>query len=94
MECERRRRRIDEESNPPGSRLQKLLKDPTKENIHITFDVCDSQGAFHPASCKIYYPTQFEALRSLNEDDTYLLSMSLCMKQEMTGGKSGKCSCY
>lgn len=54
---------------------------------HLKYQFADGDTHF---SCKIFYSEQFEALRSsCGNSDTFIQSLSRCVKWDSSGGKSG-----
>ncbi|PWA00505.1 hypothetical protein BB558_003441 [Smittium angustum] len=63
---------------------QVLLRSPAR---HVEFGFVSGQTQFN---CKLYFISQFEALRSMNFCElTFIESLSRCTRFTVTGGKSG-----
>ena len=69
---------------------EKELLDPNDNLIKVTFEV-EENGIPAKVCCKIFFATQFAAIREARDAFSYLLSLSICSLQDMHGGKSGKC---
>lgn len=88
MEVETMKRLVDAGSIEGCCALEKYLLDQNDNIVKIVLDIDDDGNQFNVA-CKIYFASQFDALRSANDLHTYILSLSICTPQDMHGGKSG-----
>lgn len=70
--------------NPPGE-LEKIMN--KYSTTHLKYQYLDGQTTL---SCKIFYSEQFEAFRkACGNDDSFIQSLSRCVKWDSSGGKSG-----
>ena len=75
--------------------LEELLKD-CPQNIAVlkmftkTWTVVNDPS-YERIACKIFFATQFEAIRTVRDAYAFVLSLSVSSAQDMHGGKSGAC---
>lgn len=70
---------------------EKELLDPNDNMVKAVFEV-EENGLPCKVCCKIFFATQFAAIREARDAFSYLLSLSICQPQDTHGGKSGGCS--
>lgn len=88
MELEAMKRLVDEGGIEGCCSLEKYLLDQNDNLIRILLDVEDN-GIPYKLACKIFFASQFEAIRCSKDYHSFILSLSICSVQDMHGGKSG-----
>ncbi|QBM86232.1 1-phosphatidylinositol-3-phosphate 5-kinase [Metschnikowia aff. pulcherrima] len=82
---ERKFKKRNDQAKSEESDLEIALN-KTKSN-HLKYQFVDGSTEM---SCKVFYSEQFDALRkACGVDDSYIQSLSRCVKWNSTGGKSG-----
>lgn len=67
---------------------EKEILDPNDNMVKVVFEV-EENGLPCKVCCKIFFATQFAAIREARDAFSYLLSLSVCQPQDTHGGKSG-----
>ncbi|CBK21580.2 uncharacterized protein [Blastocystis hominis] len=67
---------------------EKELLDPNDNMVKVVLEV-EENGLPCKVCCKIFFATQFAAIREARDAFSYLLSLSICQPQDTHGGKSG-----
>ena len=88
-ECQAIRKLVDSGSIEGCCAAERYLLDGNDNHIKVAVDVEEGGTPMH-VMCKIYFATQFDAIRSIRDAYSYLLSLSICSSQDMHGGKSGR----
>ena len=81
-------RKFKKNFNTEGAKVSPLEQILTKsKSNHLKYQFIDGNTNL---SCKIFYSEQFEALRkACGVDESFIQSLSRCVKWQSSGGKSG-----
>lgn len=82
------KRIVDEGAIVGTCDLEKYLLDQNDNVVKIVLEI-DDNGNPCSLTCKIFFASQFEAIRNANDLSSFILSLSVCSLQDMHGGKSG-----
>ena len=67
---------------------ERFMLDQNDNDVKLILDV-EENGNPGKLVCKIFFATQFEAIRMVRDAANYELSLSVCKVQDVHGGKSG-----
>lgn len=79
---------VDDGSIEGCCSLEKYLLDQNDNVVKVVLNI-EEDGIAYKLACKVYFASQFEAIRNAMDLHSYILSLSICSVQDMHGGKSG-----
>ena len=67
---------------------ERYLLDGNDNHVKVVVEA-EENGVPQRIACKIFFATQFEAIRTVRDAYAFVLSLSVSSAQDMHGGKSG-----
>ena len=89
-ECRAIRKLVDSGSIEGCCSSERYLLDGNDNHAKVVVEA-EENGMPQRIACKIFFATQFEAIRTVRDAYAFVLSLSVSSAQDMHGGKSGAC---